>query len=51
MRPSLKIEWGRRSEARRIFLRDVASRQAREPVEIEDAVDWDRLGSALLSGA
>lgn len=51
MRPSLKIEWGRRSEARRNFVRQVASRHGRDVVDIEDKVDWERLGSALLAGA
>jgi uncharacterized protein (DUF58 family) len=51
MRPSLKTEWGRRSEARRTTLRSVAARYGREPIELKDAVDWERLGAALLCGA
>ncbi len=51
MRPSLKAEWQRRIEARRSFFRSLAARYGREPFEITDIVDWDRLGAHLARGA
>lgn len=50
MRPSLKADWVRKSEARRIALRRISARHGRDPVELTDRVDWDRLGAALLAG-
>ncbi len=51
MRPSLKAEWQRRIEARRSFFRSLAARYGREPFEITDTIDWDRLGAHLARGA
>ncbi|HEX2842549.1 hypothetical protein [Hyphomicrobium sp.] len=51
MRPSLKVEWQRRIEARRSFFRSLAARYGREPFEITDTIDWDRLGAHLARGA
>ena len=51
MRPSVKAEWQRRSEARRSFFRHLAQRYGREPFEVVDRIDWDALGAALLGGA
>jgi len=51
MRPKLKVEWQRRSEARRSFFRQLAARYGREPFEITDAIAWDRLGAHLAAGA
>lgn len=51
MRPKLKVEWQRRSEARRSFFRQLAARYGREPFEITDAIPWDRLGAHLAAGA
>jgi uncharacterized protein (DUF58 family) len=51
MRPKLKVEWQRRSEARRSFFRQLAARYGREPFEIADAIPWDRLGAHLAAGA
>lgn len=51
MRPSLKAEWQRRIEARRSFFRSLAARYGRDPFEITDTIEWDRLGAHLATGA
>lgn len=51
MRPSLKAEWQRRIEARRSLFRSLAARYGREPFEITDSIQWDRLGAHLATGA
>lgn len=50
MRPSLREAWQRRSEGRRAELNAVAARYGREPFEVRNAIDWDRLGGYLISG-
>jgi len=51
LRPSLKDAWSRRIEARRSALLRIASRFGREPFEVTDRIDWDRLGAQLVTGA
>jgi uncharacterized protein (DUF58 family) len=51
MRPSLRAAWRRRSEARRAELNAIAMRYGREPFEVRDRIDWDRLGGYLTSGS
>lgn len=51
LRPSLKDAWHRRSEARRSDVRNIARRFGREPFEVTDTIDWERLGVHLTSGA
>jgi uncharacterized protein (DUF58 family) len=51
MRPALRAEWLRRTEARRSFFRSLAARFGREPFEITDSIAWDRLGAHLAAGA
>lgn len=43
MRPSLKRAWLRADEARCKALRKIAGRHGRLPLEITDAIDWDRV--------
>jgi uncharacterized protein (DUF58 family) len=50
MRPSLREAWQRRSEARRAGLNAVAARYGREPFEVRDRIDWDRLAGHLIGG-
>jgi hypothetical protein len=50
MRPSLREAWQRRSEGRRAELRAIAARYGREPFEVRDRIDWDRLGAHLIGG-
>ncbi len=50
MRPSLREAWQRRSEGRRAELNSVAARYGREPFEVRNRIDWDRLGGYLISG-
>jgi len=51
MRPGLRAAWQRRSGRRRAELVSVASRYGREPFEIQDRIDWDRLSAYLLGGS
>lgn len=51
MRPSLRAAWRRRSEARRAELNAIAMRYGREPFEVRDHIDWDRLSGYLMSGS
>ena len=51
MRPTLREAWLRRSERRRAELRAIAVRYGREPLEICDRIDWDRLGAHLMGGS
>jgi uncharacterized protein (DUF58 family) len=51
MRPSLRGAWIRRSERRRAELRTAATRFGREPFEIRDRIDWDKLGEYLIGGS
>ncbi len=50
MRPSLRDAWRRRSEARRADLNAIAARYGREPFEVHDRIDWDRLAGYLIGG-
>jgi uncharacterized protein (DUF58 family) len=50
MRPSLREAWQRRSEGRRAELYSVAARYGREPFQVRNRIDWDRLGGYLISG-
>lgn len=50
MRPSLRAAWQRRSEARRAELNAIAMRYGREPFDVRDRIDWDRLGGYLIGG-
>lgn len=50
MRPSLKEAWRRRAAESRARLRSAASRYGREPFEVVDKIDWDRLGAYLIGG-
>lgn len=51
MRPSLRDAWLRRSMRRRAELDAVASRFGRQPFEVRDRIDWDRLSGYLMGGA
>jgi hypothetical protein len=50
MRPGLRAAWQRRSERRRADLLSVSARYGREPFEIHDRIDWDRLSAYLVGG-
>lgn len=50
MRPSLKTRWCRVDADRRGRLRAIASRHGREPFEITDVIDWDRLATYFAGG-
>ncbi len=50
LRPSLKNAWHRRIEARRSAFRNIARRFGREPFEVTDSIDWERLGAHLMAG-
>jgi uncharacterized protein (DUF58 family) len=50
MRPSLREAWQRRSERRRAELNGIAARYGREPFEVRDHIDWDRLAGYLIGG-
>jgi len=50
MRPSLWEAWQRRSGRRRAALKSIAARFGRAPFEIQDRIDWDRLGAHLVGG-
>lgn len=51
LRPSFKEAWRRRIEARRSDFRRLARRHGREPFEVTDRIDWERLGAHLSAGA
>lgn len=51
MRPSLWEAWQRRSGRRRAELNAIAARFGRQPFEIRDRIDWDRLGAHLVGGS
>jgi uncharacterized protein (DUF58 family) len=51
MRPSLREAWQRRSERRRAELLGIAARYGREPFEVRDRIDWDRLSAYLIGGS
>lgn len=51
MRPSLREAWHRRSRRRRAELDRIAARFGREPFEVRDHIDWDRLVAYLYGGA
>jgi uncharacterized protein (DUF58 family) len=51
MRPTLRDAWQRRSERRRAELHAIAARFGREPFEVRDRIDWDRLGAHLIGGS
>ncbi|MCZ7596252.1 MAG: hypothetical protein M5U16_16215 [Hyphomicrobium sp.] len=51
MRPSLREAWQRRSGRRRAELNAIAARFGRQPFEIRDRIDWDRLGAHLVGGS
>ena len=50
MRPRLREAWQRRSGRRRAELNAIAARFGRQPFEIRDRIDWDRLGAYLIGG-
>ncbi len=50
MRPRLREAWQRRSGRRRAELNSIAARFGRQPFEIRDRIDWDRLGAYLVGG-
>lgn len=50
LRPSLKDAWRRRIEARRSDFRNITRRFGREPFEVTDTIDWERLAAHLVSG-
>ncbi len=50
MRPRLREAWQRRSGRRRAELNAIAARFGRQPFEIRDRIDWDRLGAHLVGG-
>lgn len=50
MRPRLREAWQRRSGRRRADLNAIAARFGRQPFEIRDRIDWDRLGAHLVGG-
>ena len=50
MRPRLREAWQRRSGRRRAELNAIATRFGRQPFEIRDRIDWDRLGGHLVGG-
>jgi uncharacterized protein (DUF58 family) len=50
MRPRLREAWQRRSGRRRAELNAIATRFGRQPFEIRDRIDWDRLGAHLVGG-
>lgn len=50
LRPSLKAAWRKQTDEHRSTFRKIARSYGREPFEITDAVDWDRLGAHLVSG-
>ena len=50
MRPSLRDAWHRRSRRRRAELNATAARFGRQPFEIRDRIEWDRLGAYLMGG-
>lgn len=50
LRPSLKAAWHERIEARRSAFRTIARRFGREPFEVTDRIDWDRLGAHVMAG-
>lgn len=51
MRPKLREAWLRRSWRRRADLKASAARYGREPFEIDDRIDWQRLAGYLMDGA
>jgi hypothetical protein len=51
LRPSFKETWRRRIEARRSDFRSIARHYGREPFEVTDRIDWERLAAHLMSGA
>jgi hypothetical protein len=51
LRPSFKETWRRRIEARRSDFRSIARHYGREPFQVTDRIDWERLGAHLMSGA
>jgi uncharacterized protein (DUF58 family) len=51
MRPALRDAWHRRSRRRRAELDATAARFGRQPFEVRDRIDWDRLGTYLMGGA
>ncbi len=50
MRPRLREAWQRRSGRRRAELNAIAARFGRQPFEIRDRIDWDRLSAHLVGG-
>lgn len=50
LRPSVKDAWRRRIEARRSDFRNTARRFGREPFEVTDRIEWDRLAAHLKAG-
>ena len=50
MRPQLREAWQRRSGRRRAELNAIAARFGRQPFEVRDRIDWDRLGAHLVGG-
>jgi uncharacterized protein (DUF58 family) len=50
MRPTTRDAWRKESERRRAELFSLAARYGREPFEVKDRIDWDRLGSYLVGG-
>jgi uncharacterized protein (DUF58 family) len=51
MRPRLREAWQRRSGRRRAELKAIAARFGRQPFEIRDRIDWDKLGAYLVGDA
>jgi uncharacterized protein (DUF58 family) len=51
LRPSFKDAWHRRIEARRSDFRALARRFGRDPFEVTNRIDWERLGAHLTAGA
>jgi uncharacterized protein (DUF58 family) len=51
MRPRLREAWQRRSGRRRAELKAIAARFGRQPFEIRDHIDWDKLSAYLVGDA
>ncbi len=51
MCPRLREAWQRRSGRRRAELKAIAARFGRQPFEIRDRIDWDKLGAYLVGDA
>ncbi|MEI9901028.1 MAG: hypothetical protein WDN31_13810 [Hyphomicrobium sp.] len=50
MRPRLREAWLRRSGRRRADLKALAGRYGRQPFEVRDRIDWQRLSGYLMGG-